>query len=1256
MSARSLGGSQSATKWLKLERELTSLENPDSRNEGLDNVRVQVMTAGTLPDGATRIRLFKSTAKCIEDSNPKTAIKCVQFLHELVQHFGTPVALNADQFLPSCIAAMATSSSAVRQTIVNLLCSLGKVREYDARDLLKSIADGVREGGNELQRAECCAALVTVYSCSKYRNNAHESSVLQEVVVPALVSALGDSSNRVAEAAATAVDAVRARAPDSLQACVDGLAPATQQMLHGTIFRPSQLPLPEVTSTELHSRGETSERTGGPVAPNSHGSDHSADLAGKQLAFVPPRLLAELQDAGNWRVRALAVEELQQIVRGFQRPEELRPYLPDLIDLLITLTRDANFKIEITALQILGDVINLVERDVHPFQHQLMPNFIGKLADNKTMVRQANIKVLLKLMQTLGPKEILEGLMREVKHESWRVREEILHVVVLSLLTFQGSAGQAGGGGVGGKPKFDFAFLVRSVCSVLEDSKQKVRAIALEALALLHSLQGADKFRASLPPMQEQTLRAVEARLALAQLPSLNLEGWLELSHLGRYVEEGSHAGQEERAERNTDISPDSLGEAPRSPLRRHRPNQSQMPHSYPTSPDNPVKPLPRSSFQHDSVIGFPPLDDQPLYREVGPLEDEVQTDASFLLPSGGVRSPRRVLQASGMGEAGRRLHHESAHVEVAESETGGSSLPDAPPSSSSSSSDAFRRPAQPSSSVSSSGQGRRDKESSRPIKPFWMEGMRDSAQSTASTAMKEEASQDSFIRGGRMRPPSAGRRAMHAGVGAGAGPGAGPGAGGAGAGADAWGHIHETSSMATLGGGWGNLENTKFESIPVLPHSTPMICSPPMSPHSVRGCHSPNTNQRILQAGAMASGEEGSRRKEESTPRDLSLSTDQIANRLSILKTRRGRSGGSRRAGSAPFPYGEGSSGLGATTPGLASVSSSMSSEISQMGTPLEEEQGGSGSSYRPSQSAPASTLSPAIDLIGSKRSGGNGVVLPSVEGGGGGGKSVMEINARPLELIPTEELAPLDNPDGVMRTLLAKLGSSDWAVQMEALNLTRALSIYHASSTILPQLHVVVRAILLVADSLRSNLSKSALMALTDMLRFLKTQMDAELDNVVLVLVKKSGETAGFIADEARKAMLAMIENCSEGRTLGALLHANSSKNPLIRAKVASYLCALVESMGPKLLNSKDLERLFPVVVQFLSEGSAEPRQAGKRAMLEIHMLSKATGEFDRLLRRCADADVRVVEKVLAQEKAMNSTFAVTPSSLLKTMRSTR
>jgi len=62
---------------------------------------------------------------------------------------------------------------------------------------------------------------------------------------------------------------------------------------------------------------------------------------------------------------------------------------------------------------------------------------------------------------------------------------------------------------------------------------------------------------------------------------------------------------------------------------------------------------------------------------------------------------------------------------------------------------------------------------------------------------------------------------------------------------------------------------------------------------------------------------------------------------------------------------------------------------------------------------------------------------------------------------------------------------------------------------------------------------------MSLADMLRYLKAHMDPELDKMVVMLVKKAGETAGFIADEAKKTMIAAIDNCSEHRTISALLH---------------------------------------------------------------------------------------------------------------------
>ena len=62
------------------------------------------------------------------------------------------------------------------------------------------------------------------------------------------------------------------------------------------------------------------------------------------LSFVPARVLAELQDAHNWRVRALAVEELQQLVKAVREPSEMIPHLPHLIDFLLTLLHDPNFQ------------------------------------------------------------------------------------------------------------------------------------------------------------------------------------------------------------------------------------------------------------------------------------------------------------------------------------------------------------------------------------------------------------------------------------------------------------------------------------------------------------------------------------------------------------------------------------------------------------------------------------------------------------------------------------------------------------------------------------------------------------------------------------------------------------------------------------------------------------------------------------------------------------------------------------------------
>ena len=64
--------------------------------------------------------------------------------------------------------------------------------------------------------------------------------------------------------------------------------------------------------------------------------------------------------------------------------------------------------------------------------------------------------------------------------------------------------------------------------------------------------------------------------------------------------------------------------------------------------------------------------------------------------------------------------------------------------------------------------------------------------------------------------------------------------------------------------------------------------------------------------------------------------------------------------------------------------------------------------------------------------------------------------------------------------------------------------------------------------------------------------------------MLIKKAGESNGFICDEANKALSAMVHNVSESRAIAALLSSASHRNPAARAKAAAHLAKALELMG--------------------------------------------------------------------------------------------
>jgi len=97
----------------------------------------------------------------------------------------------------------------------------------------------------------------------------------------------------------------------------------------------------------------------------------------------------------------------------------------------------------------------------------------------------------------------------------------------------------------------------------------------------------------------------------------------------------------------------------------------------------------------------------------------------------------------------------------------------------------------------------------------------------------------------------------------------------------------------------------------------------------------------------------------------------------------------------------------------------------------------------------------------------------------------------------------------------------------------------------------------IIKIADSLRSSLSKIALLTITDMFTFLKRCMEPDLDNLMKILLKKGSDTNTFISDEAEKALISMVNNCMDTKVLSAILSQNvNTRSTILRQKIAKCL----------------------------------------------------------------------------------------------------
>jgi hypothetical protein len=253
-------------------------------------------------------------------------------------------------------------------------------------------------------------------------------------------------------------------------------------------------------------------------------------MSSSQLAygFIPPSLVEGLKDAGDWRVRAGAIEDLQSLVQSLSNAEPLVPHLSGLMTFMTGLLDDPNFKISLTTLQILGELVGKLDKAFRPVCVTTLRALIEKLGDNKIVIRQANLKVIARMMQTLTPGPFVPVLLQSLDHKNWHVREELAGLVILALLTYR-------------RFEFDYPSLARDLSLALSDPKPRIQFVAAQGLAVVQHLVGANALHNLLEDLLEpgEVPRVLE-RIHAVPMPTLTADGLVDHHHPQGFGDDGS--------------------------------------------------------------------------------------------------------------------------------------------------------------------------------------------------------------------------------------------------------------------------------------------------------------------------------------------------------------------------------------------------------------------------------------------------------------------------------------------------------------------------------------------------------------------------------------------------------------------------------------------------------------------------------------------------------------------------------------------
>ena len=500
-------------------------ESFNRRAEILEQLRALVRrNGGRLPFG-NRGAIFRGFAVALADENWEVRHQCIQLIREVISGFGDELDTCMEAVLPKLVHNMGDSKITIRRVVIQTL-HLYMKHTYEIDHLFRAIVRYGIEVSDPKVKKEVIISLPMLFT----PEFSHEN--LSEITI-SLVKRLCDTADdHLQQHVLLSLEKIQHLVGEAtfnsyLQKLSTPLRALYYKTRDGTESSSSQYQNQKNSWSEMSPRQDqnsvqkASKSDHITLGPNA--AQYLSSMGNCEFGVVPSHVMDRLNDQSDFRTRAQAVEELKVIIKDLQDIHLLVPHTLNFISFLNNLLDDSHFKITTVTLEILGILVEKFQSNIDPHLKPFVAALTKRMGENKIVIRQIIIKVVMQLMQNLGPKQVLSVICENLSHRNVRVRVETLNIIIASLLTFPSYS-------------FDLGTLCQTIAPTLVDQKRQVRQACLECFAVLASDMGAGKLKPLVQAVDSVELSfegdgamgAVQARLARRQLPRLNGDGLVD--------------------------------------------------------------------------------------------------------------------------------------------------------------------------------------------------------------------------------------------------------------------------------------------------------------------------------------------------------------------------------------------------------------------------------------------------------------------------------------------------------------------------------------------------------------------------------------------------------------------------------------------------------------------------------------------------------------------------------------------------------